>query len=380
MISAEHSPFSLVRLTPTLHQRFHHVYTATTLSSDGHTLAIGGKGSLGPGGVEVYRLYSKIWIKLGETIKGVADYDRFGMSVDLSADGNTLVAGGDGYDGGGNSKGVVRVYTYVSLSEGWVLKGKELVGSSQYDRVGWVVSISDNGETVAYGAADGYTEVFSWERTKWSQLGKTLKLGSSAGRSLALSSDGKIMAVGSSGDSNLRVYQYSNKSWDQRGDVIRGQQNSNAGSAIAISGSGDIVTFGAPLFSSNAGKVQTVRWTGKAWVVIGIDLEGDYPEDYFGTAVALSKDGQTVAVAAPGDSNGLSNPWYVRVYTYTDTGRGWVRRGSEIRGDDDSFGTVRGGPNLSISLSDAGNILAVGSALNDERGDNRGKTLVYHFS
>ena len=65
------------------------------------------------------------------------------------------------------------------------------------------------------------------------------------------------------------------------------------------------------------------------WVQIGVDLDGAGHNDKSGAAVALSGDGQRLAVESP-DASGLTG--YAKIYE--QNGNSWNQLGSIIRGED----------------------------------------------
>lgn len=94
--------------------------------------------------------------------------------------------------------------------------------------------------------------------------------------------------------------------------------------------------------------------------------------DAFGNAVAISADGSTLAISAPGedsDAEGVNGDEFNNnainsgaVYLYHNSGTGWVRQAYLKAKDshlDDQFGTA-------LSLSADGSVLAVGAAQTDD--------------
>jgi len=169
------------------------------------------------------------------------------------------------------------------------------------------------------------------------------------------------------------------------------------GNAVAISADGNTVVVGAPhessaargingnaddntLYASGAASVFVRR--GGAWVQQAyVKASNAGQSDLFGMNVALSADGNTMAVAAPwersaaiginGDQNDDSLPQGGAVYVFTRAGDSWSQQayvkasntgrtageGEEI-GDGDQFG-------FSIALSGDGNTMAVGATTED---------------
>ena len=81
-----------------------------------------------------------------------ADGDELGYSVSLSGDGKTLAVGADTNDGNGANSGHVRVYRMDDSSTSWTKIGEDIDGEASYDNSGYYVSLSADGTTVAIGA------------------------------------------------------------------------------------------------------------------------------------------------------------------------------------------------------------------------------------
>ena len=88
------------------------------------------------------------------------------------------------------------------------------------------------------------------------QLGSDINgeaAGDQSGRSVSMSSDGTIVAIGApyndgngSNSGHVRVYQYSSSSWSQLGEDINGEAaNDHSGYSVSLSSDGTIVAIGA---------------------------------------------------------------------------------------------------------------------------------------
>lgn len=162
------------------------------------------------------------------------------------------------------------------------------------------------------------------------------------------------------------------------------------GNALAISGDGNTMAVGAPHESSaargingnqnnnslyNSGAVYVYVRSDDDWVQQAyVKASNPGQSDMFGLSLALSGDGNTLAVAAPwessaatsvnGDQNDNSIPQAGAVYVFTRAGDGWsqhayIKASNTGRlGDGDQFG-------FSVALSGDGNTLAVGSVSED---------------
>ena len=182
---------------------------SVSMSSDGTIVAIGatyndGNGS-NSGHVRVYEYSGSSWSQLGADINGEAASDISGYSVSLSSDGTIVAIGANCNDGNGSSSGHVRVYQYSSGS--WTQLGGDIDGEAAYDYSGNSVSLSSDGTIVAIGATgndgngsnSGHVRVYEYSGSSWSQLGADIDgeaSGDYSGRSVSLSSDGTIVAIG----------------------------------------------------------------------------------------------------------------------------------------------------------------------------------------
>ena len=175
--------------------------------------------------MRVYEYSGSSWSQLGDDIDGEAAYDYSGYSVSLSSDGTIVAIGARDNDGNGSDSGHVRVYEYSGSS--WSQLGADINGDSSGDYSGYSVSLSSDGTIVAIGAPDndgngsnsGHVRVYEYSGSSWSQLGADIDgeaAGDYSGRSVSLSSDGTIVAIGApyndgngSNSGHVRVYQYS---------------------------------------------------------------------------------------------------------------------------------------------------------------------------
>merc|ERR1712151_933419 len=239
----------------------------------------------------------------------------------------------------------------------------------------------------------------------WMQLGETIygeDAGDRCGRSVSLSSDGMTVAVGSTYGSNTngkrsghaRVFRLNDGRWVQVGNTMNGEVVGDYfGRSISLSTDGSILAVGAP-YHNSSGRVQVFKINQAQWSQIGKSLDGEAEADWFGTKVSLSADGATVAVGGPGNNN----DWFGQsvsisgdgstiaagapsknkigsagIFKYHDNSGKWIQKGDSLQGHDQSgrFGK-------SVSLSADGEVVAIGAMLNDdENGTNSGQVLVF---
>lgn len=252
--------------------------SAVSLSADGNTAVIGGfyDNNL-KGAIWVFTRSGSTWSQVGSKLSpnDNTGFAAFGCSVAMSADGKTFIGGGY-YDN--NNVGAAWIFTYNGSSwsqQGNKLAGSGSVGSGVYQ--GFAVDISADGNTaISGGNSDdngiGAAWVFKRTGTTWSQQGsKLVGTGYSGsniaqGSSVALSADGNTALVGGTGDnSNVGaawVFQRSGSTWSQTGNKLTGTGNtggSQQGYSCDLSANGENAIVGG--YGDNSFK-------GAAWIFV----------------------------------------------------------------------------------------------------------------
>lgn len=311
-------------------------------------------------------------VQLGNPIDGEAEYDESGSCVSLSADGNIVAIGAGENDGNGTSAGQVRVFKYSGGV--WSQLGADIDGEATADYSGRSVSLSADGSIVAIGAGGnsgngrwaGQVRVYKFTSGAWNQLGADIDGEAEydeSGTSVSLSADGSIMAIGAisnDGKANnaghVRVFKFNAGSWNQLGVDIDGKVAQElSGQCVSLSNDGSTLAIGSP---SYAGLVRVFKYNAGAWKQLGVDIIGEAFNDNSGKSVSLSADGNTVAIGAWSNSGNGSQSGQVRVYNYN--AGVWKQLGADIDGEayDDNSG-------WSVSLSSDGNLVAIGAPLNN---------------
>jgi hypothetical protein len=393
---------------------------AVAVSADARTIAIGAPGHYEDdsktGYVKVYRTIdgSGNRVKLGDTIYGDATGDRSGKSVDITADGNTIVIGSPGWwgvDGIGDRPGYVKVFSLENVdylgTNTWKQIGRDITGKEDGYEFGYSVSVSEDGKMIAVGApyADGengemsgHVRIYRMDdfETEWVQIGDDIE-GEAAldysGCSVSLSTDGNKVAIGSYNgyDDNLdasghvKVYQMDSvgSSWEPLGQTLYGD---NLGDMFGWST--DLSHDGNTLAIGSTGKDQDGSWLGyvrvfslevdddlgtNTWEQIGRDITSESNGDDFGYSVSLSNDGRTIVVGAPRNNGGNGfNSGHVRIYRMDDSQSDWIQIGDDIEGE-----AAHDWSGYSVSLSADGNKVAIGSPVNDDNGADAGHVRVY---
>ena len=250
---------------------------SVALSSNGSRVAIGARYNDGDNGVysghvRIYDLVDGAWIQVGEDIDGEAADDFSGQSVALSSNGSRVAIGAifnRGNGGVGSYAGHVRIYDLVDGT--WTKVGSDIDGEAAGDFSGQTVALSSNGSRVAIGAPDndgdngvdsGHVRIYDLVDGAWTKVGSDIDgeaAGDLSGQSVALSSDGSLVAIGATGNDgngdragHVRIYDLVDGTWTEVGSGIDGQAtNDNAGFSVALSGDGSRVAIGAPYNDGN---------------------------------------------------------------------------------------------------------------------------------
>lgn len=238
--------------------------------------------------------------------------DRFGAAVALSADGSTLAVGAPNEDGGvagingeqndNSAWDAGAVYIFRLIGAEWLqqayIKASNAGGGDRTDyygrgdQFGYAVSLSSDGNTLAVGARyeassatgvngdyvdnsapnSGAAYVFRFDGTDWSQQAYVKASNTEGsfspneadgfGHAIALNADGNTLAVGAPGE-------------DSNATGIDGDQADNS--------------------AERAGAAYVFRFDGADWSQQAY-VKASTTEVGFGDAVALSADGNTMAV------------------------------------------------------------------------------------
>ncbi len=155
------------------------------------------------------------------------------------------------------------------------------------------------------------------------------------------------------------------QTWMQKGDTIYGKAiEDRSGDAVAISANGNIMAIGSPKNDdnlSNAGKVRIYEWDASAsnWIQKGVDIDGTFLGGEFGNAISLSADGLSIAIGAHKAEALpplLPSPGFGHTSVFQWNGTAWSPKGDTLSGTTtlNLFGST-------VSLSGDGNTLAVGT-------------------
>ncbi len=363
---------------------------SVAISADGNTALIGGpsdeepgKGEMLVGAAWVFTRTGSSWAQQGPKLRG-SDREgegQFGISVALSADGNTALIGGI------NDANVGAAWVFTRAGGKWAQQGLKLTGGGEETgsgRFGKSVALSADGNTALVGAyfdngSEGAAWAFKRSGTTWSHDGKKLTGAGEEGPgqfglAVALSADGKTAMIGGPADEGSTkepmagaawAFTNSGSGWTAQGPKLTSGAVKGAGelgTSVALSADGSTALVGAPA-DGEAGGVRAYQRSGATWSQQGAELK---PSDAvgpagFGTAVALSAAATTALIGGPVDEdgpNGGTGPTPSgAVWQFARSGTSWSQQGAKIVGttSESEFGaavaltpdaqtTVIGGP------------------------------------
>ncbi len=367
---------------------------SVALSGDGNTLAVGAyledssttginstpnELAADAGAVYVFTRAAGVWTQQAY-IKALnpGAGDNFGISITLSGDGNTLAVGAPLEDSSTTGIGSTpdelapnagAVYVFTRSAGAWsqqaYVKASNTGGGDQF---GGLVALSGDGDTLAVGARledsgttgidstpdesaanAGAAYVFNRNAGAWSQQAYVKASNTGPGDvfgRVALSGDGNTLAVGANGEGS------------------------------STTGIGSTPDELAPLagavyvFTRSAG-----TWSQQAYVKASNTGAGDQ----FGALIALSGDGNTLAVGArheDSSSTGIGStpdelaPDSGAVYVFARSSGAWSQQAyvkASNTGTNDQFG-------LAVALNGDGSTLAVGAQFEDSSATGIGST------
>jgi hypothetical protein len=259
-----------------------------------------------------------------------------GVSVALSADGNTAIVGGPGPNNAERERSLSvgpagAAWVFTRSGGVWTQQDKLVGTTDAYGGGLWSqgmsVALSADGNTaIVGGPSDNRTTGAAWVFTRsggvWAQQGSKL-VGSGArlaaplpqgqGMSVALSADGNTAMVGGWGSEAAWVFARSGGVWTQQGNKLVGSGavgSARRGMSVALSADGTTAIVGG--FGDDGG---VVSW--RASVFTRSDGHWKQEPNLVGTgvvgksapSVALSDDGSTIIVGGANDNGGIGAAW-----------------------------------------------------------------------
>ncbi len=372
------------------------------VSADGRTVAVGAPGHAwlgvqGSGQVVIFTDEGDFW---SSEELGDPDFISFGRTLAMSGDGSKLaVAQNASRDADGN--GILStVQVYERSGSSWVQLGDDIALGADVnddrDSFGAALAMDHSGETLAVGVpgsdgSDGGTgnndqrgevRVYRLLGNAWGQLGEGIQGREEyerSGISVALSSDGKVIAIGTE-SGRARTYYREGADWKSRGGDVTG---ANMVANVALSGGGDTLAVTFWDYDGVVGVgIQTFHWQG-AWNASqgpAIRLESAVAE----ARVALSSDGTLLLGSQSNyDKDGTAR---VRLYRKGPVAEDWQFQGPFVEGWYQVHADLERGPVdtlRAIALSGDGKTVVIGTPDYDgdpgNEGTDRGRAAVYRL-
>jgi len=342
---------------------------SVAVAADGNTVIVGGPSdNKTMGAAWVFTRTGGAWTQQGDKLVGTDAYRMGeaqsargqGMAVALSADGNTALVGGWGAEA---------AWVFTRNGSGvWTQEGK-LVGDGAVGRAhrGMSVALSADGNTALVGGwsdngKTGAAWVFSRSRGLWTQQGKKL-VGTGAvgsanqGWSVALSADGNTAILGGPSD-NLRdpsvpfglgaagaawVFSRSGSGWTQEGEKLVSTGSARQGTSVALSADGNIAIVGALVGDAAGGGGLVFTRGGGQWT-LDKKLVGTSAVGKSVPSVALSADGSVIMVGGSNDNGGIGAAW-----VFSRSGGGWSQD-KKLIGNDAIGKSI---PSVAVSADDS---------------------------
>lgn len=328
-------------------------------------------------------------------------YDRFGTSVASSADGSVALVGAPGYeDSSGNRGGAA--YVFAASDGGWTQRSRiTQEDGSKYDEFGSSVSLSNDGATALVGAqgdedpdagsAVGSASLFALEGGAWNRERKLTAPdgddGDYFGSAVELSGDGTTAVVGAHREKGpdggqagaVYVATLTGGEWSNPTKVTPPDRENREqfGSSIAVSDDGSTVLVSAPGTGEASGTVDAFRREGSNWNHQTTVTPADETEVEYGSSVALSADGTTAVVGSSFDSPNDDSTNYGSAYVFGFGGGSWQQR-TKIRPTDADF--QGGNFGCSVDVSSDGTTLIVGASDDDTPMNASGSAYLYSAS
>jgi hypothetical protein len=301
-----------------------------------------------------------------------------GVSVALSADGNTAIVGAP-LDKAGEGAAFVLVRSGTTWTQQAKLEGKE---ASSLAHEGASVALSADGDTALVGAPEdtnkaeeyfGATFVFVREGSTWHEQQKLVAgTGATAkgaqGSAVSLAASGNVALVGAM-DNEYKaglapgaafVFARSGTTWTQQGGKLEGKHKGELvqqGTSVALSADGSTAVIGGPRqegpgATPEEGGAWLFTSSGSSWTEAG-ELPagtGAGTDSAAGQSVAVSGNGATVLVGGPGYKT-TGTAW-----VYARSGASWSQQG-QLLGEDASTEPQQG---RGVALSENGGTALVG--------------------
>jgi len=260
----------------------------------------------------------------------------------------------------------------------WNLVGDAIPGDNAEYQMLKYTEISGDGNVLIAGSTSGIVMVYENSGSSWMKIGETFSdesvLTNLVGE-CAISGDGNVVAMSGgsfSGNEYVCIFSRSGSDWIQKGDTLYpdGTEMLKFGYAIALSSDGNVIAISALHDNSNTGSVTIFEYDGTTWNLKGDKVFGETSE-MMGWSLDISADGNVFIVGSEyHDDGGVAS-----VYAFESDA--WELKGSRLIAAESNahFGA-------SVSINNDGSIIAIGAPKSmdaENYGDDVGYVEVYEF-
>ena len=346
------------------------------IDNDGDTILIGRNGSWGVSGwATVYQKNGSSWSEMSSTkLAGAASGNGFGANLEIDADGLVLI-------GSGQQQNIGYVFPLEYVSGTWIRNpdygdyGPIYYSGSGDGSMGLKdISLSSNGNVMSYiyektGGNPNFTKLFvhddqgspnyTFNGNNQTRAIITISTSTAYHKKHVLNSDGSYIAAAQN-NGNIIVYEWDGTNYAQKGDLISSCSGLSGYSQLGLSGlviSNDgqkVAMHTSNPSGGSPGAVCVYSWSGSAWTQQGDTIVGSNNSDSL-SSIAISGDGNRLALGSSGFDNDNSNIGQVTVYDWSISTNNWKQSGANILGEaaNSDFG--------SLSLSGDGRTIVISS-------------------
>ena len=284
---------------------------SAALSANGNVALLGGPGSAqSPGGAALYTQSAGTWSNaVLLSMAGIPNGVQAGLAVGVSADGTQTFVGVpdiNTYTGA--------VYVYTESGGSWNNSPTRTTltlpsGVGQYSSFGFSIATSSDGQTLVIGSpatasggtTPGAVYVYSLNHGTWGSpatLSTTgIANGSDLGYFVAVSANGQVIVAATAqvGNTVAYVYTQSNGKWNAPVALPMPVGGSSINYPVAISADGTEILIGAPNSNGNVGSAYVYSFASNKWTLTHTFTVAN--SGSLGYSVSLSPDGSVAFFA-----------------------------------------------------------------------------------
>jgi hypothetical protein len=169
------------------------------------------------------------------------------------------------------------------------------------------------------------------------------------GSALSISDDGNCFATNLHKEKDIQVYYWDQTDWALKGDIM----NEFRATAVSLSSDGNTMAIAGYNGLGDTDQfpfAQVYEWNGTSWKAKGNFIQADKNGGIPGYSLSLSKNGKVMALGVP-----YNYTFVGEVRVFVQNGANWEQKGETIFGEfDEYFGQ-------SVCLNATGNFLGIGA-------------------